>query len=82
MKRRLALARRLLETSDRPIAEIAQTLGFADQSHLTKLFRRETGVTPGQVRAHSGRKRDDRMNSSKDLRILQEANGPLRLFSS
>ena len=30
-----------------PIGEVALTLGFADQSHLTKAFRRLTGVTPG-----------------------------------
>jgi len=51
--RRLERALRLLEVSDRPIAEIAHALGFTDQSHLTKLFRRHFGVTPGRVRAEA-----------------------------
>ncbi len=51
MRRRLAHARHLLENSDRSIADIAQTSGFTDQSHLTNLFRRHFGITPGKVRA-------------------------------
>lgn len=34
-----------------PIAAIAQALGFADQSHFTGAFRRETGATPARFRA-------------------------------
>ena len=33
------------------LAEIAQRVGFADQSHLTSIFRREIGTTPGRYRA-------------------------------
>ncbi len=34
------------------IADAALTAGFADQSHLTRCFKRATGVTPGRyVRA-------------------------------
>jgi AraC family transcriptional regulator len=29
-----------------PIAEVATMVGFADQSHFTKAFRRVTGTTP------------------------------------
>jgi AraC family transcriptional regulator len=36
--------------SARPLAEIAQDAGFADQSHLTRTFRRATGMTPWQYR--------------------------------
>lgn len=81
MRRRLARARELLETSETPIVEIAQALGFADQSHLTNLFRRDTGMTPGQVRAHFGRKHEDQRNSANGTGILQESNGALRLLS-
>jgi len=31
-----------------PIAEVAHTLGYADQSHLTRDLKRLTGYTPGQ----------------------------------
>jgi AraC-like DNA-binding protein len=31
-----------------PIAEVASAVGFTDQSHLTRRFKRIVGVTPGQ----------------------------------
>jgi AraC-like DNA-binding protein len=43
---RLAQAKRLLR-SGQPPAEVAAILGFADQSHLHRLFKRAFGVTPG-----------------------------------
>lgn len=42
---RLAQAKRLLHGGMAP-AEVAATLGFADQSHLHRLFKRAFGVTP------------------------------------
>jgi transcriptional regulator GlxA family with amidase domain len=39
----------LLET-DLPIAEIAAACGFADQSHLSKVFARENGEPPAAWR--------------------------------
>jgi AraC-like DNA-binding protein len=32
------------------VAEVAQDLGFADQSHFTRLFKRIIGLTPGSYR--------------------------------
>jgi len=43
---RLAQAKRLLRGGLR-VAEVAASLGFTDQSHLHRLFRRAFGVTPG-----------------------------------
>ena len=37
--------KKLTETSE-PIAEIAINVGFVDQSHFTKRFRKITGMTP------------------------------------
>jgi AraC family transcriptional regulator len=51
IQRRIERAKRLLRQSRLPLALIAQETGFADQSHLTQMFRREVGVTPGQFRA-------------------------------
>jgi AraC family transcriptional regulator len=51
MGRRLERARRLMRRTNQPLARIAQESGFSDQSHLTSVFRRETGVTPGRFRA-------------------------------
>jgi AraC family transcriptional regulator len=31
------------------LSEIAQRTGFSDQSHFTRLFKREFGITPGAV---------------------------------
>lgn len=33
-----------------PIAEVALAVGFSDQSHLTRWFKRIVGITPGQYR--------------------------------
>ena len=47
---RLSQARIMLRQR-RPIAEVANTLGFADQAHFTRHFKRAFGFTPGQYRA-------------------------------
>lgn len=50
---RLDLARRLLTTSEMPIARVAQECGFSSQSHLTASFRAAHAVTPAQFRLHA-----------------------------
>lgn len=40
-----------LSRGRRPLAELALEAGFADQSHLTRTFRRLLGTTPGRFRA-------------------------------
>lgn len=50
---RVMQAKRLLH-GDLPIAEIAYQCGFSHQEHLTKLFRRELGITPGAYRKAAG----------------------------
>ena len=52
LRRRVERAKAMLrQTSGRPLAAIAAELGFADQSHLTNAFRRETGTTPARFRS-------------------------------
>ena len=46
---RLNCARQMLKQGD-PIAEAAAAAGFADQSHLGRLFRRCFGTTPASYR--------------------------------
>jgi AraC family transcriptional regulator len=48
--RRIARARTLLLSTDSPLVEVAISCGFADQAHMTRLFRRLTGLTPGALR--------------------------------
>jgi AraC family transcriptional regulator len=50
MQRRLERAKTLVRRSSQPLAAIAQEVGFVDQSHLTSIFRREIGMTPGRYR--------------------------------
>lgn len=49
---RLTAARQLLESSDKPLVDIAQETGFYDLSHFTRAFKRERKTTPGQYRRH------------------------------
>lgn len=50
VRRRVRLARRLLAAGKSP-AEAALQAGFADQSHMTRAFVRQFGITPGRHRA-------------------------------
>jgi AraC-like DNA-binding protein len=50
VQRRVCLARRLLADGQTP-AQAAIQAGFADQSHMTRAFVRQLGVTPGRYRA-------------------------------
>src|SRR6516162_5001864 len=51
MHRRVERAKALMCRTDQSLAVIAREVGFADQSHLTSVFRREIGLTPGHFRA-------------------------------
>ena len=43
-------ARKLLETTDMLLSDIAQEVGFYDQSHMTRTFKTIRHVTPGEYR--------------------------------
>lgn len=46
---RLDRARRLLDSPDAGLSDIALRTGFADQAHFTRFFKRRFGVTPGAL---------------------------------
>jgi AraC family transcriptional regulator len=46
LRARIERAKTELRETSAKIAEIAATLGFADQSHFTRTFKRVTGVPP------------------------------------
>jgi AraC family transcriptional regulator len=50
---RIDQARELLSRSSMRFSDIALVCGFADQSHLIRVFKRATGVTPGLWRRNS-----------------------------
>lgn len=47
---RLESATVLLQTTDLPLAEIADRAGYCDQSHFTNDYKRRCGITPGSYR--------------------------------
>ena len=47
LQRRIERAQNLLLTSDKTLAEIARACGFNDQSHLTRVFGKTVGTSPG-----------------------------------
>lgn len=50
IERRVARAKNLLQDSQDSIADIAYDIGFSSQAHMTDVFRKRVGVTPGQFR--------------------------------
>lgn len=47
---RVEFACRQIALSDASLSEIALTAGFADQSHFTRAFRQQMGLSPGEYR--------------------------------
>lgn len=50
LKARVERAREMLEKTAESVGEIANACGFADQSHLTRTFRKLFGTPPGAWR--------------------------------
>lgn len=48
---RMEQALHLLDTTERPVWEIADLCGFGDASYFGKIFRRKTGRSPAQYRS-------------------------------
>jgi transcriptional regulator GlxA family with amidase domain len=53
LRRRVEIAKGMLSSTDRSIAEIALECGLNDQAHLNRLFRSLVGVSPGLWRRHA-----------------------------
>lgn len=72
LEQRVEMAKKLLMTTSIPIADIALAVGFADQGHLTKVFARLAGITPGTLR----RSLDGR--SWRAPKAVKEAHGRIK----
>ncbi len=62
--RRLDHAARQLMTTDAPLAGVASDVGFADQSHFTRWFRRRYRTTPQQFRQRRRSSLSEKMRES------------------
>lgn len=54
MRLRVERAKRLLSETDTPLAAVAFACGFANQEHLTRIFKRGCGITPAAYRRARG----------------------------
>jgi YesN/AraC family two-component response regulator len=50
---RISKAKELLRQTSLQIQEIAHQIGYTDIAYFTRVFRRETGQTPGSYRSHN-----------------------------
>ena len=76
--RRVALARAAIE-SGQSLVRAASEAGFADQSHMTRQFKRTYGLTPGRwraVTADSSRKTGARAQSQETRSICRTVKVP------
>ena len=48
---RLNAARKMLETTDLPLSQIAKTCGYCDAAHLANVFKKSRGETPAAYRS-------------------------------
>jgi AraC family transcriptional regulator len=56
IRQRVERAKELMLTTDTPLSEIALICGLADQSHLTRVFGRHEGHSPGAWRRMNPKK--------------------------
>ncbi len=54
LKQRVERAKHLMLDSDQPLSDIALEVGFADQSHFTRVFSQQTGASPAAWRRAGG----------------------------
>ncbi len=54
LHQRISESMRFLSSGRMSIIEVAQTMGFADQSHFTKVFKKITSTTPKQFQLSRG----------------------------
>jgi len=55
LRRRLEHVEQMLRDTQLPLAQIAQSVGFSDQAHLARHFRRLTGMPPSLARGAAAR---------------------------
>ncbi len=76
---RIRRAMKLLEISDKPIIQIANTVGYSSPNHFYKLFRKYADTTPHQYRREC---RQMVQHTSVPLKSSTEHSKTQRLFNS
>lgn len=65
---RIEFAARQIASSGRSLCEIGLAAGFSDQSHFSKVFKNQTGMTPGSFRSSlPGRRRSTYLRPIQDI---------------
>jgi|ERR1041385_6379014 AraC family transcriptional regulator len=65
---RIEFAARQIASSERSLCEIGLAAGFSDQSHFSKVFKNQTGMTPGSFRSTlPGRRRPNYLRPIQDI---------------
>jgi transcriptional regulator GlxA family with amidase domain len=52
LEKRLETARRLLEVTDKPVADVVLESGFKNNAHFSKAFKNHFKISPLQCRRH------------------------------
>ncbi len=55
-KIRIEMSKKLLADHDIPLADVANLVGYEDQSYYTRVFRNYVGTSPGKYRERNGKK--------------------------
>jgi hypothetical protein len=58
-KLRIDKAKNLMDTADYSLTEIAYLTGFSDQSHFTRIFKKQTGQNPSGYKRNSNKSKKD-----------------------
>jgi hypothetical protein len=58
-KLRIDKAKNLMDTTDYSLTEIAYLTGFSDQSHFTRIFKKQTGENPSVYKRNSSKSKKD-----------------------
>lgn len=66
LKCRIEQAKQLLRATNLSIATVATQVGFVDQSHLARHFKRQVGISPSQFRTHGRNVLTDSSNIQDD----------------
>jgi len=56
VQQRVERARKLIQSSTLPLIDVAAEVGFASQSHLSRIFQKTYGSTPGAIRKQAARR--------------------------